>query len=131
MSRFGSSLGVARHAPEADNLSTKATPGRVLIIEIADVPLSRPFSKMIFSRNSFKVDCRRDARASLALMLPDFKKSEGLTHAYFQRAVDAAVLTITPAFAYTDEQVASALPPDVMRLCSDAVPDEKAASSEV
>jgi hypothetical protein len=33
------------------------------------------------------------------------------------------VMMITPAFAYTDEQV-SACTPDVMRLCSDAIPDE-------
>ena len=33
------------------------------------------------------------------------------------------VLMITPTFAYTDEQVA-ACTPDVMRLCSDAIPDE-------
>jgi hypothetical protein len=32
-------------------------------------------------------------------------------------------LTIAPAFAYTDEQVA-ACTPDVMRLCSDAIPNE-------
>ena len=34
-----------------------------------------------------------------------------------------SVLMITPAFAYTDEQV-RACTPDVMRLCSDAIPDE-------
>ena len=33
------------------------------------------------------------------------------------------VLMIAPAFAYTDEQV-RACTPDVMRLCSDAIPDE-------
>jgi len=33
------------------------------------------------------------------------------------------VATIAPAAAYTDEQV-SACTPDVMRLCSDAIPDE-------
>ena len=33
------------------------------------------------------------------------------------------VLTIAPAFAYTDEQV-KACTPDVMRLCSEAIPDE-------
>lgn len=33
------------------------------------------------------------------------------------------VLMVAPAFAYTDEQVA-ACTPDVMRLCSDAIPDE-------
>jgi hypothetical protein len=32
-------------------------------------------------------------------------------------------IMITPASAYTDEQV-SACTPDVMRLCSDAIPDE-------
>jgi hypothetical protein len=34
-----------------------------------------------------------------------------------------SIMMITPAFAYTDEQV-SACTPDVMRLCSDAIPDE-------
>ena len=34
-----------------------------------------------------------------------------------------SVLMITPTFAYTDEQV-QACTPDVMRLCSDAIPDE-------
>jgi hypothetical protein len=34
-----------------------------------------------------------------------------------------AVAMMTPASAYTDEQV-SACTPDVMRLCSDAIPDE-------
>jgi hypothetical protein len=38
-------------------------------------------------------------------------------------AVLLTVLMISPAFAYTDEQVA-ACTPDVMRLCSDAIPDE-------
>jgi hypothetical protein len=33
------------------------------------------------------------------------------------------VLMVAPAFAYTDEQVA-ACTPDVMRLCSDAIPDQ-------
>jgi hypothetical protein len=33
------------------------------------------------------------------------------------------VLTAAPAFAYTDEQV-RACTPDVMRLCSEAIPDE-------
>jgi hypothetical protein len=33
------------------------------------------------------------------------------------------VLMIAPAYSYTDEQVA-ACTPDVMRLCSDAIPDE-------
>jgi hypothetical protein len=33
------------------------------------------------------------------------------------------ILMIAPAFAYTDEQI-SACTPDVMRLCSDAIPDE-------
>jgi hypothetical protein len=33
------------------------------------------------------------------------------------------VLMITPTFAYTDEQ-AAACTPDVMRLCSDAIPDQ-------
>ena len=33
------------------------------------------------------------------------------------------VAMVGPAFAYTDEQV-SACTPDVMRLCSDAIPDE-------
>jgi hypothetical protein len=33
------------------------------------------------------------------------------------------VSTMAPAFAYTDEQV-SACTPDVMRLCSEAIPDE-------
>jgi hypothetical protein len=33
------------------------------------------------------------------------------------------VAMIVPASAYTDEQV-SACTPDVMRLCSDAIPDE-------
>jgi len=33
------------------------------------------------------------------------------------------VAMIAPASAYTDEQV-SACTPDVMRLCSDAIPDE-------
>ena len=34
-----------------------------------------------------------------------------------------SILMITPTFAYTDEQV-RACTPDVMRLCSDAIPDE-------
>ena len=34
-----------------------------------------------------------------------------------------SIMMMTPAFAYTDEQV-SACTPDVMRLCSDAIPDE-------
>jgi hypothetical protein len=34
-----------------------------------------------------------------------------------------AMITITPAFAYTDEQV-QACTPDVMRLCADAIPDQ-------
>lgn len=34
-----------------------------------------------------------------------------------------SVVMIAPAFGYTDEQV-SACTPDVMRLCSDALPDE-------
>jgi len=38
-------------------------------------------------------------------------------------ALLVSVMMITPAFAYTDEQV-SACTPDVMRLCSDAIPDE-------
>jgi hypothetical protein len=33
------------------------------------------------------------------------------------------VLTTAPAFAYTDEQV-RACTPDVMRLCSEAIPDQ-------
>jgi hypothetical protein len=33
------------------------------------------------------------------------------------------VLMVTPTFAYTDEQVA-ACTPDVMRLCSAAIPDQ-------
>ena len=38
-------------------------------------------------------------------------------------ALVLTVLTIAPAVAYTDQQVA-ACTPDVMRLCSDAIPDE-------
>ena len=38
-------------------------------------------------------------------------------------AILFAVLIATPALAYTDEQVA-ACTPDVMRLCSDAIPNE-------
>ncbi len=34
-----------------------------------------------------------------------------------------SITMVTSAFAYTDEQV-SACTPDVMRLCSDAIPDE-------
>ena len=34
-----------------------------------------------------------------------------------------SIMMMTPAFAYTDEQV-SACTPDVMRLCSDSIPDE-------
>ena len=34
-----------------------------------------------------------------------------------------ATMTITPAFAYTDEQV-QACTPDVMRLCAEAIPDQ-------
>ena len=34
-----------------------------------------------------------------------------------------SLLMITPTFAYTDEQV-RACTPDVIRLCSDAIPDE-------
>jgi hypothetical protein len=34
-----------------------------------------------------------------------------------------SIVMIAPAFAYTAEQV-SACTPDVMRLCSDAIPDE-------
>jgi hypothetical protein len=38
-------------------------------------------------------------------------------------ALLVSIMMMTPAFAYTDEQV-SACTPDVMRLCSDAIPDE-------
>jgi hypothetical protein len=34
-----------------------------------------------------------------------------------------AMMIITPAFAYTDEQV-QACTPDVMRLCAGAIPDQ-------
>ena len=50
------------------------------------------------------------------------KKSRGAHMRTFSTLL-LTVLMVTPAFAYTDEQVA-ACTPDVMRLCSDAIPDE-------
>ena len=38
-------------------------------------------------------------------------------------ALLVSITMITPAFAYTDEQV-TACTPDVMRLCADAIPDQ-------
>jgi hypothetical protein len=47
----------------------------------------------------------------------------------FMRTIGGAMLLVattifTPAFAYTDEQV-QACTPDVMRLCADAIPDQR------
>jgi hypothetical protein len=44
-------------------------------------------------------------------------------HRLSASALLVSIMMIAPAFAYTDEQV-SACTPDVMRLCSDAIPDE-------
>jgi len=56
------------------------------------------------------------------VVIMKFRKIRGAR----MRTVSALLFTalmIAPAFAYTDEQVA-ACTPDVMRLCSDAIPDE-------
>jgi hypothetical protein len=56
------------------------------------------------------------------VVFPQFRKNQGAQMRTFS-ALLFTVLMVTPALAYSDAQVA-ACTPDVMRLCSDAIPDE-------
>jgi hypothetical protein len=56
------------------------------------------------------------------VVFPQFRKNQGAKMRTFS-ALLFTVLMVTPAFAYSDQQVA-ACTPDVMRLCSDSIPDE-------
>ena len=64
----------------------------------------------------------REPLASPPVVFANFKTTWGASMRTFCAAL-FIVAMMAPASAYTDEQV-SACTPDVMRLCSDAIPDE-------
>jgi hypothetical protein len=66
---------------------------------------------------------RRGTLSFAGRYLPEFPKQVGEASMRTFFAMLFVIAMIAPASAYTDEQV-SACTPDVMRLCSDAIPDE-------